>query len=78
MTKCSTVTYLLQDLLFALVVPAGAHHEVEVPLVRAVNALFGFNRAETGIDAALVAEPPPEEPPDALHIPVEVPASATI
>ena len=75
MMICSTATYLLKDLLFAFVVPARAHHEVEVPFVRAILTLFSLNRAETGIDAALVAEPPPKEPPDALHVTVEVPAT---
>ena len=39
----------------------------------AVRALFGGDRAESGIDAALVAKSPPEEPADALHVAVEVP-----
>ena len=72
-TRDSHSTYLFQNLLLALVVPARAHHEVEVPLLSSVRTLFGLERPETGIDVALVAEPPPEEPADALHVAVEVP-----
>ena len=65
--------YLFQHLLFTLVVSARTHHEVEVPFLRAVRALFGLDGAETGIDIALVAEPAPEEPPDAFYVAIEVP-----
>ena len=77
----SARTHLFEHLLFARVVPARADHEVEVPFVAAAVAvaggvllLLGLDRAESGVEAALVPEAAPEEPPDALHVPVEVPA----
>ena len=46
-----------------------------MPFLRSVHTLLSVDRAETGINAALVSESPPEEPPDALHVTVEVPAT---
>ena len=70
-------SHLLQHLVFTLVVSARTHHEVEVPFLCAVRALFGLDGAETGIDIALVSEPAPEEPPDAFYVAIEVPETVT-
>ncbi len=73
-TEFNCSPHLFQNPLFALVVSASTHHEVQVPRAGAVVCtLLSLDRTESGIDIALVAESALEEPPDAFDVPVEVP-----